>query len=73
MLTLERLLAGVDALVLLQVVLEFKRLAAVATLELTQVRPVLVVGHVTVKFAQRWKLFAAHSTRLKLSNHQIKF
>ena len=51
-LALERLLTGVDTLVLLQVVLELESLAAVAALELAQVGSVLVVAHVSVQFAE---------------------
>ena len=56
-LALERLLPGVDPLVLLEVVLELERLPAVAALELAQVRPVLMVRHVPLQLAQRWELF----------------
>ena len=42
-LTLERFLAGVDALVLLQVMLELESFATMRTLELSQVGPVRMV------------------------------
>ena len=56
-LALERLLSCVDSLVLLQVMFEFESLAAVATFEFTQVRPVLVVGHVALELVEGWELF----------------
>ncbi len=57
--TLEGLLPGVDALVLLEVVLKLEGLAAVGALELAQVGPVLMVGHVSLQLAQRGKLLVA--------------
>ena len=65
MLALEGLLPGVNSLVLLEVVLELEGLAAVAALELPQVRPVLVVGLVALQLAQRGELLRAQATRLQ--------
>ena len=56
-LTLKRLFSRVDPLVLLQVMFEFESLATVATFEFTQVRAVLVVGHVSLKLVEGWELF----------------
>ena len=56
-LALERLLSCVDSLVFLQVMFEFESLATVTTFEFTQVRAVLVVGHVSLKFVEGWELF----------------
>ena len=64
-LALKRLLAGVDSLVLLEVMLELEGLAAVAALELAQVGPVLVVRHVALQLRQRGELLAAQGARLK--------
>ena len=62
-LTLKGLLSRVDPLVLLQVMFEFESLATVATFEFTQVRAVLVVGHVSLKLVEGWELFRAHGAR----------
>ncbi len=71
-LALERLLPGVDPLVLLQVVLELEGFAAMGTLELAKVRPVLVVCHVSLQLTERWKLFVAQATRLQIKKkHSI--
>ena len=62
-LALERLLPRVDPLVLLQVMLELESLAAVATFEFTQVRAVLVVGHVALQLVEGGELLGAHGAR----------
>ena len=62
-LALERLLPCVDPLVLLQVMLELESLAAVATFEFTQVRAVLVVGHVALQLVEGGELLGAHGAR----------
>ena len=54
---LKRLLACMNSLVLLQVMFEFESFAAVATLELAQVRSVLVVSHMPLKLVEGWELF----------------
>ena len=64
-LTLEWLLSCVNSLVLLQVMFELESLAAVTTLELPQVRPVLVVGHVAHQLLQVGELLAAESAGLQ--------
>ena len=64
-LALERLLAGVYALVLLEVMLELEGLTAVAALELAQVGSVLVVRHMTLQLRQRGELLATQGARLK--------
>ncbi len=71
MLALERLLAGVNPLVLLQVVLELEGFAAMGALELAQVRPVLVVRHVSLQLTERGKLLVAQATRLQKKQHII--
>ena len=65
MLALEGLLPGVNPLVLFEMMLELERLAAVGALELAQVRPVLMVGHVALQLAQRGELLVAQTTRLQ--------
>ena len=62
-LALKRLLPSVDPLVLLQVMLELESLAAVATFEFTQVRAVLVVGHVALQLVEGGELLGAHGAR----------
>ena len=62
-LALERLLPRVDPLVLLQVMLELESLAAVATFEFSQVRAVLVVGHVALQLVEGGELLGAHGAR----------
>ena len=64
-LALERLLPGVDSLMLLEVVLELEGFAAVGTLELAQVWPVLMVGHVALELAEGGELLVAQATRLQ--------
>jgi hypothetical protein len=70
-LALERLLPGVDPLVLLQMVLELEGFAAMGTLELAEVRPVLVIRHVSLQLAQRGKLLVAQATRLQKKKQHI--
>ncbi len=48
----------------LKVMLEFKCLAALAALELSEIRPVVVVGHVSLQLGQVGKLLRADGARL---------
>ena len=48
----------------LQMVLELECLAALPTLELSQVRPVVVIGHVPLELGQVGKLLGAHGAGL---------
>ncbi len=64
-LALERLLPGVNPLVLLQVVLELEGFAAMGALELAEVRPVLMVCHVALQLTERGELLVAQATRLQ--------
>lgn len=61
---LKRLLARVDANVLLQVVLQFERLVAVVAFELAQHRRLLVTDHVTLQPVHIGKGFVALGTSL---------
>ena len=64
-LALERFLAGVDALVLLQVMLELESFATMGALELSQVGPVRMVRHVPLELVKGWELFATQTAGLK--------
>ena len=64
-LALEWLLASVNALVLLQVMLELESFATMRALELSQVRPVRMVGHVPLELVKGGELFAAQTAGLK--------
>jgi len=64
MFALEWLLSSVDTFVLLQMMLEFEGLSAFATLELAQVRAVVVIGHVSLQLGQVGKLLRTDGARL---------
>lgn len=60
----ERLLAGMDAHMLLEVVLELERLVAVGALEFAQQRRLVVADHVALQAVHVGKRFVAHLAAL---------
>ena len=65
-LALEWFLSGMDSLVLLQVMFEFESFTTMAAFKLSQVWAICMIGHVSLKFVESWKLFAAQTAGLKI-------